>query len=397
MVCQRPRGYPEPAELREPANYLRRIKMQTTAQSTSGKTRAIAFYLPQFHPIPENDAWWGKGFTEWTNTAKAKPLFKEHYQPHVPADLGFYDLRVPEARKAQADMAREYGIEAFCYYHYWFAGARLLERPFNEVLESGQPDFPFCLCWANQTWTGIWHGEPKRVLIEQTYPGIDDHRRHFEYLLRAFLDRRYLRVEGKPVFIVYTPDELPDSKRVTELWRDWAAQAGLPGLFLMAVHNSPDWNPEHAGFDAVIISRLPPRRFYMKKWTTWKTPLAKFKHWKADIQNLPTIHQYKYAVEHVITEPVSGIESYPCVIPNWDNTPRSGANGLVLKGSTPELFRSHLARAIRRVSDLPVDRRFVFVKSWNEWAEGNHLEPDLRYGRRYLEVVREELQKACTR
>ena len=367
--------------------------MQTTAQSTyKNKARLIAFYLPQFHPIPENDEWWGKGFTEWTNTAKAKPLFEGHYQPHVPADLGFYDLRLAETRLAQAQMAREYGIEAFCYYHYWFGGQRLLERPFNEVLESGQPDFPFCLCWANQTWTGIWHGEPKRVLVEQTYPGMDDHRRHFEYLLPAFLDKRYLHVEGKPVFIVYSPDELPDSNRVTELWRNLAVQAGLPGLFLMAVHNSSDWDPKPAGFDAVIISRLPPRRAYMKAWTTWKNPLRKFKYWNADRQHLPTIHQYKYAVEHVMTEPVSGIESYPCVIPNWDNTPRSGANGLVLNGSTPELFRAHLQKALQRVANLPIDRRFVFVKSWNEWAEGNHLEPDLCFGHRYLEVIRETLQ-----
>lgn len=353
------------------------------------KARLIAFYLPQFHPIPENDEWWGEGFTEWTNTAKAKPLFKDHYQPHVPADLGYYDLRVPETRKAQAEMAREYGIEAFCYYHYWFAGKRLLERPFNEVLESGQPDFPFCLCWANQTWTGIWHGSPNKVLIEQTYPGEDDHRRHFDYLLGAFLDQRYLRVEGKPVFVIYTPDELPDSNRVTELWRNLAVQAGLPGLFLMAVHSSPAYDPKKAGFDSVIMSRLPPKRF-MIKWLTWKN-LFRFKYWDAYRRNFPTVHEYKYAIRHVIREPVAGIESYPCVIPNWDNTPRSGANGLVLHGSTPELFRSHLQKAIQRVVDLPIARRFVFVKSWNEWAEGNYLEPDLHFGYRYLEVVREEL------
>jgi lipopolysaccharide biosynthesis protein len=167
------------------------------------RPRIIALYLPQYHPIPENDAWWGKGFTEWTNTAKARPLFRGHYQPHVPADLGFYDLRVPETRLAQATMAREYGIEGFCYYHYWFAGTRLIERPFNEVLASGQPDFPFCLCWANQTWTGAWHGLMNQILIEQTYPGTDDHRRHFDTLLPAFLDRRYMTVDGKPIFVFF--------------------------------------------------------------------------------------------------------------------------------------------------------------------------------------------------
>lgn len=355
-------------------------------------TRTIAFYLPQFHPIPENDDWWGKGFTEWTNAAKAKPLFPGHYQPHVPADLGFYDLRVPETRNAQAEMAREYGIEAFCYYHYWFGGKRLIERPFNEVLESGQPDFPFCLCWANQTWTGIWHGEPNRILIEQTYPGMDDHSNHFDYLQSAFKDKRYLCVDGKPVFVVYDPEALPNSINVTNFWRERAIQIGLPGLFLMAVHNSPDWDPKSAGFDAVVISRLPPRRKYLKEWTTWKNPFRKLKYWYADWRKLPTIHQHLFISDNLVPDPVSGIESYPCVIPNWDNTPRSGQNGLVLTGSTPELFGSNLRKACERVKNLPAERRFVFIKSWNEWAEGNHLEPDLRFGHQYLESMQEVLK-----
>ena len=191
--------------------------METENQEKSHKNRPavrpIALYLPQFHPIPENDEWWGKGFTEWTNTAKAKPLFRGHYQPHAPADLGFYDLRVPETRIAQAEMAKEYGIEAFCYYHYWFAGKRVLERPFAEVLESGKPDFPFCLCWANETWTGIWHGAPNKVLIEQTYPGYDDHRNHFDFLLKAFTDRRYVTVDGKPLFLIFKHSTSPKLRR----------------------------------------------------------------------------------------------------------------------------------------------------------------------------------------
>ena len=159
----------------------------------ASQARLISFYLPQFHPIPENDRWWGRGFTEWTNVTKAKPLFKGHYQPRLPADLGYYDLRLPEVREAQAELARNAGIEGFCYYHYWFGGKQLLEQPFNEVVASGKPDFPFCLCWANQTWTGVWYGAPHRTLVEQTYPGREGHRRHFLALRRAFLDERYLR------------------------------------------------------------------------------------------------------------------------------------------------------------------------------------------------------------
>ena len=193
--------------------------------------RTIAFYLPQFHPVPENDAWWGKGFTEWTNVARATPLFEGHYQPHVPADLGFYDLRLPEAREAQAALARQYGIEGFCYYHYWFGnGRRILERPFDEVLASGKPDLPFCLCWANQSWSGVWYGAPNRILLEQTYPGDDDARAHFALLLKALNDPRYIRVDGKPLLLIFDVARLPAPSHLTRLWRQCAEEAGLPGL-----------------------------------------------------------------------------------------------------------------------------------------------------------------------
>jgi len=357
------------------------------------KARLIAMYLPQYHPIPENDDWWGKGFTEWTNTAKAKPLFRGHYQPHVPADMGFYDLRLPEARQAQALLAKRYGIEAFCYYHYWFAGRRIIERPFEEVLASGEPDFPFCLCWANQTWSGIWHGAPNRILIEQTYPGVDDHRQHFAYLLKAFKDKRYLCVEGKPVFVVYNPRELPDSINVTKLWRELATQAGLPGLYLLAeARSAPTWDPVKAGFDASITLNFPQR----DRWISRKHPYEKIKNWVSmqyeSIRGLPEVFNYGEEIRKLIPEPVSGIESYPCVIPNWDNTPRSGKNGTVLHGSSPEFFREYLRLALQRVKDIPAERRFIFIKSWNEWAEGNHLEPDLRFGHQYLQAVLDEVQ-----
>ena len=201
--------------------------------------RLIAFYLPQFHPIPENDEWWGKGFTEWTNVAKARPMYRGHYQPHVPSDLGFYDLRVPETRKAQAELAGEYGIEAFCYYHYWFAGRRILERPFNEVLASGQPNFPFCLCWANETWTGVWYGESDRTLIEQTYPGPRDHEQHFAALLPAFRDRRHVLVDGKPLLVIFRPRQLPSPVETLSLWRSMAETLGLRDCILPASAHSP--------------------------------------------------------------------------------------------------------------------------------------------------------------
>lgn len=349
--------------------------------------RLIALYLPQFHPIPENDEWWGKGFTEWTNTAKAKPLFKDHYQPHVPADLGFYDLRLPEIRTAQADIARQYGVEAFCYYHYWFAGRRIIERPFNEVLASGQPDFPFCLCWANQTWTGIWHGAPNRILIEQTYPGFEDHRAHFETLLAAFRDRRYVTVDGKPLFLIYQPLDLPDSLKVTNFWRELARDAGLKGLHLVGVQRSN--SPEELGLDATVTVNMPARR----SWVSKRKPLRWLKSKYEEKMGRPTVYQYRDIFSNIWPPGSEDLNDYPCLIPNWDNTPRSGINGLVFHDSTPELFRSHVRQVKERIKNRPNEHNLVFIKSWNEWAEGNYLEPDLKFGHRYLEVLRDEFMK----
>jgi lipopolysaccharide biosynthesis protein len=347
--------------------------------------RVFAFYLPQFHPIPENDEWWGRGFTEWTNAARAKPLFRGHYQPHVPADLGFYDLRVPEVRAAQAALAREYGVEAFCYYYYWFAGKRLLERPFDEVLNSGEPDLPFCLCWANATWTGVWHGEPNRILVEQTYPGKEDAAAHFERLLPAFRDPRYATVDGKPVYVVHRPLDIPEARAVMDSFRAMAKRAGLAGLHLVGVTPHKVWSPRDYGFDALVIQRMPA----LDRAIPWRHPVTKLKAWMGG--HTLTVRQYREYIDRLMTPHVSELEYYPCLLPNWDNTPRSGMNGLVLDGSTPELFRQHVRDALRRIRSKPREHRLVFLKSWNEWAEGNYVEPDLRFGRGYLEALRGEL------
>lgn len=353
------------------------------------KSRLLALYLPQYHPIAENDEWWGKGFTEWTNVTKAKPLFPGHHQPNLPADLGFYDLRVPEVRAQQAEMARKYGIEGFCYYHYWFGGRRIIERPFNEILFSGKPDFPFCLFWANETWSGVWHGEPKKVLIEQTYPGEADHRRHFETLLPAFKDSRYITVDGKPVFLIYRPNNIPNLRNTMNLWRQMAIDAGLPGLHLIANRPDPDWRPKDHGFDACITSRMPA----LRPWITWHHPFKRLKRNFDLWRGYPTVYQYKDIVNTFLSNQSSDEDDYPVVVPNWDNTPRSGANGLVLQGATPELFRTHLRAAIYISKKYAPERSFVFIKSWNEWAEGNYLEPDRRFGTKYLNVINEELSR----
>ncbi|HVL38724.1 MAG TPA: glycoside hydrolase family 99-like domain-containing protein [Fimbriimonadaceae bacterium] len=348
--------------------------------------RLLAYYLPQFHPIPENDLWWGPGFTEWTNTAKARPLFRGHYQPHIPADLGFYDLRLEETREAQAELARSHGVGGFCYYHYWFGGKRLLERPFNEVLASGRPDFPLCLCWANETWTGIWHGEPRKVLQEQTYPGEADHHAHFEFVAQAFEDPRYVRVDGKPLFLVYKPMQIPDGQKFLDLWRELAVKRGFPGIHFVGVHAYAYWDHAKHGYDAVTVPNVHeglPKRMLFK--------ILKQKAQRA--AGLPVLRSYtdvQRALEMVYS---AGTHFYPTALPNWDNTPRSGKRGFVVLGATPEAFRGQLRGALSAVADRPWDDRLVFLKSWNEWAEGNHLEPDLKYGKAYLQVIREELDR----
>lgn len=361
------------------------------------RARLIAFYLPQFHPIPENDMWWGKGFTEWTNVSRARPLFRGHYQPRIPADLGYYDLRVPEVRAAQADLARDHGLEGFCYWHYWFAGKRLLQRPFEEVLNSGEPNYPFCLGWANQSWTGTWHGAPDRVLIEQTYPGMDDDETHFYTVLDSFTDHRYLTIEGKPIFVIFAPWNLPDPERFTDNWRELAIKAGLRGVYFMGL-GKPLWNPELEGFDASILSNLT--RIFRETRKSTRSFLDRvsrrlttydLRDIKRKVMAQPEIYQYADAIKHA-TPPLSEeFVQYPSVIPNWDHTPRTGTQGVVLHNSTPDLFRQHLRTALVQISDRKLERRIVFLKSWNEWAEGNYLEPDIRFGKGYLQVTKSEI------
>ncbi|MHB8843600.1 MAG: glycosyltransferase WbsX family protein [Nitrospirota bacterium] len=354
----------------------------------SRKVRLIAFYLPQFHKIPENDEWWGKGFTEWTNAAKAKPLFRGHYQPHIPADLGFYDLLVPETRAAQAELARAYGIEGFMYWHYWFGGKRLLERPFNEVLASGQPDFPFCLGWANETWSGIWAGCPGKTLIGQTYPGQHDERAHFYEVLKAFQDSRYIQIDGKPLFLIYKPENLPEPKRFTDHWRELAVREGLNGIYFIGEDTTLQWNPVKDGFDA-SIPHCPGTVFWRLERELQSTLMNKLKSRWFDFRYKKKVFLYKDFIRHASTRLSTDYEQFNSVLVNWDNTPRSGERGYVLIEATPELFKQHLQEAIEQIQHRNMDKRVIFVKSWNEWAEGNHLEPDLKYGKGYLEVCRE--------
>jgi hypothetical protein len=353
-------------------------------------SRLIAFYLPQYHPIPENDAWWGKGFTEWTNVAKTRPLFPGHYQPHLPADLGYYDLRVPEVREAQAQLAREAGIEGFMYWHYWFGGKRLLERPFDDVLKSGRPDFPFCLGWANEAWTGIWIGRSEDIFIQQTYPGNEDHIRHFLALLPAFRDPRYITVEDKPVFVIYKHSQLPGPGKFIDLWQKLAVKNGLKGIYFVGLDNT-GWDYQKDGFDGAIIENMGnawmiPRRNRRAAYAHLARKLA---HKTIRLfKKLPYILSYKEYVLFGLPNLDPKKEQYPLVMPNWDDSPRRNFAGRVFQGSTPELFRLQLLDAAAQVKGRDPEKQIIFIKSWNEWAEGNYLEPDQKFGKGYLDVIK---------
>ncbi len=354
--------------------------------------KPIAFYLPQYHPIPENDEWWGKGFTEWTNVAKARPLFAGHYQPHLPADLGFYDLRLPEVRQAQADLASEYGIYGFCYYHYWFNGKRLLERPFNEVLASGEPDFPFCLCWANENWTRTWDGQDRHILAEQIY-GPEDDREHMRWLARAFLDRRYIRVEGKPLFLVYLASRLPRPLETTAIWRDEARRLGVGEIFLCRVESdrTEKGDPAQVGFDASVE--------FQPDWPNLGTPFRRSRAWsylrRLGISNPvfghANVYEYAEVVERMLAKQPPPYRQMRCVTPSWDNSARRKYNPYIIRNSTPQLYGEWLRRIVSASVPDGNGESFVFINAWNEWGEGNHLEPCQKWGRAYLEATRDAL------
>jgi hypothetical protein len=363
----------------------------------SVNARAVAFYLPQFHPIPENDAFWGKGFTEWTNVTKARPLFRGHVQPHLPSDLGFYDLRVPEVREAQAELARSAGIEAFCYWHYWFGGGkRLLERPLDEVLASGRPDFGFCLAWANESWTGRWHGVDD-VICEQRYPGLADIDAHFSHVLPFFRDSRYLRVGGRCVFTIYSPDKLPSPRVFIDRWQELAAKSGLEPLFFVAVS---DVARDAEGYDGTVAN-APLRDMVMTRPPWYLRPINKWWWTRCGQPYLTRLYErgrrplvVDYA-NYISSYPARGLRrnEFPCIVPNWDNTPRCGKRGFLLCDSTPELFAELVERAFASMSETQYDTSepLLFIKSWNEWAEGNYLEPDQEWGRTYLDRLSDVL------
>lgn len=341
--------------------------------------KALAFYLPQFHPIPENDEWWGPGFTEWTNVTRAKPLFPGHYQPHVPGELGYYDLRVPEVREAQAELAREHGISGFVYYHYWFNGRRLLNRPFDEVLDSGSPDFPFALCWANEEWTRNWDASTGEVLMPQDYSDADD-LAHIRWLATAFRDDRYITIDGRPLMLVYRAQLLPEPKRTFDIWRTEAQKLGIPDLYLCYVesHGPPPDGPAAFGMDASVR--------FMPVTTTDQQVFV-----PVDGTRGHRVIDYPSAIERHLLYPTPEWKQFPSVMVGWDNTARRPFGATIYDRATPEVYERWLRRTVELTEGVRDEENYLFVLAWNEWAEGNHLEPDGVYGRAWLEATRSVL------
>lgn len=355
-------------------------------------TRFIAFYLPQFYPIPENDKWYGRGFTEWTNVAKARPLFPGHYEPHVPADLGFYDMRNPETIKEQAKMAREYGIDGFCYWHYWFGnGKTLLSEPFQKLVGDKSIDINFCLSWANDTWFGnMWNNRAeKQVLAEQLYPGEEDICSHFYALLPAFKDERYIKVNGKPVFGIHEPTKMPDADFFIRKWRELAVKEGIGDFYFVAKDFYCDNKEKYLnqGFDAVydmsFLGIHHELSFFNK---------ARLK-FERDILHWPTVFNYKKAIKYMLTDADKEDDVIPVILPNWDHSPRTGRNSVIFKNCEPQYFKELVRQVIEINSKKQQDKNIVFIQSWNEWGEGNHMEPDLKYGRGYLEALKEAIDE----
>jgi lipopolysaccharide biosynthesis protein len=342
------------------------------AINTTSEPRIIAFFLTQYHPIPENDAWWGKGFTEWTNVTKATQLFAGHHQPHLPADLGFYDLRLKETRHAQYKLAKEYGIDGFCYYYYWFSGKKILHRPLEDMLFDAEQDMPFCLCWANENWSRRWDAAEHEVLLAQRY--LPEDNLNFIKSLEPYLkDKRYIKKDGKPLLIVYRPQHLPNAIESSEVWRNYCREAGIGEIHICAALTHGNLDYKQFGFDSGV--EFPPHNLE-NIWINEKiTFYNQFKGY---------ICQYKDLANLYLNREYDGTV-YKTVFPSWDNTARRKQRALIILNGTPRNYEHWLSLTIDKSKQNGSADGFIFINAWNEWAEGCHLEPDDKWGRAYLE------------
>lgn len=361
--------------------------------------KIISFFLPQFHPIPENDFWWGKGFTEWTNVVKAKPRYNNHYQPHIPSELGFYDLRTSETRIDQEKLAFENGLHGFCYYHYWFNGKLVLERPLNEKLKSEEQKLPFCICWANENWTRAWDGQEKNILLEQTYSK-NDAIDHINHLVKIISSKIYITIHDKPLILIYRPDLIPDSKNYFKIWREEATKNGLKGLHIAGVQSGlvklSNEQIIECGFDSVID--FQPNREYFPTFSSPKRVLIEFLRrilpnevFQLIKNNANTMNKIDYEkMVKIVKNSYNTKKNYtffPTIFPSWDNTARR-KTPTIIENDDENLFYNWLHEAKVCIENRHDDEKIIFINAWNEWAEGCHLEPDKKNGRKFLKSIK---------
>ena len=377
--------------------------------------KLVALYFPQLHPIPENDDWWGKGFTDWVNVKKAKPLFKGHFQPRVPLNDNYYDQSQLETLKWQINLARQYGVHGFCHYHYWFEGKQLLETPTNLMMDSTELDFPFCLAWANETWSRRWDGQEHHILQEQTHrPDKAMWEKHFNYLFRAWSDERAIKIDGKPVFLIYRPHKIEKIGEMFEYWRTLARRHGLAGLHFIAMkqmeypepgvlrhfdasmHFQPFEALHSPDYEGNAVARSDRLRGMLRRLPEpIKVILRALRH---DLIPTRKFYDYEKTWNQILkVERDSGIPTIPGAFVDWDNTARYGKRARLFKGASPERFAYWFRQLVQITLSRPKQERMIFLNAWNEWAEGTYLEPDDRHGYAYLEAVKSGIESALPR
>lgn len=384
--------------------------MQSNLMNSVIQVKPIAMYFPQFHSIPENDSWWGKGFTDWENVRSGEPQFEGHYQPRIPAGNSYYDQSRKEVLRWQIDLAKQHGVFGFCHYHYWFDGKQLLETPTNLMLDDKELDFPFCLSWANETWSRRWDGRDSHVLIQQTHPPSEESwKQHYDYLIRAWKDPRAIKVDGKPVFVIYRPQNIEKIDEMFSFWRSLAEKDGLPGLYFIfqKTYNLPSRSALNS-FDAVFQFQ-PFEAVYSPKYNAASirhSPLFRL------IRSLPeryqdilrslrakfvkelTFHEYDAVWERIVEiRSDDSLVTYPGAFVDWDNAARYKRRATVFRGATPEKFSFWFETLVKSMPQRELPENFIFINAWNEWSEGAYLEPDDRFGFRYLESIKEACLK----
>ena len=373
----------------------------TTGGLSGNGAKLIAFYSPHFHPIIENDIWWGKSFTDWRPVTQTKPCFPGHYQPHLPSDFGFYDLQDRRLREEQARIARMHGIHGFCFWYYWFNGKMLLEGPLQDTLACGQPDMPFCLAWRNGDSRRQYGLEPE-ILQAQTYGGEEDFENQFQWLLKAFRDRRYITIEGKPLLLISNPSEIPDIGSLTACWKKLAERNGFKGLFLMAAHDTAGVTDDHwrrLGFDGGLL--YPARLRVSSTLPGGSEPAMAESHPERKRKTGPELSSWSFPTmspgpiwrkQTAARHSTIPFQLRHTVVGRRLLPKRPAAGATILHHASPGSYESWLRMELQRVGNRTPDRRIVFINAWNSWADGCHLEPDLKFGRQFLQATRRALR-----